>query len=427
MPASPSPLGALLLVGLAAGAPTVALPARGGGADERDRVQEKGVPGPGAEQAPLRLDDDLLPYPREGDLGRIAAIERGLAWLATKQSSRDGAVEVGDAEPGQRAPLAVTSLAALAWMSGGSTLTRGAHQENVRRAVEYLLASTHRSADEFPGYIEDRGDNISRTHGHGLATLALAQAYTVSPATPLGKRIGETLELAVERIVSSQGAEGGWYYSAARSIQHEGSVTVSMVQAMRAANDVGIRVNPAAVAEAVAYVTRLQVMELEVRDDPAADDVEEERRRARQTLGGFKYGLDDPQTSIALTAAGLVTLQASGTYDGPRIDEGYDFIWRKLLEREEDGPKAPDPFPYYERFYLSQALWHHRDTSHYRRWAEPLMRQLCGSQEPSGAWQDLRVGTGGMKFVNRYGSAYATACNVLFLALPDDTLPLFHR
>jgi len=399
----------------------------GARADERGKGGEPALKRelPGAAQ--LSGDDSLLPYPREGDAEREAAIRRGLAWLATRQSSRDGSIEVGDAEPGQRAPLAVTSLAALAWMSGGSTLTRGEHQENVKRSVEYLLASTHRTSDDFPGFIEDRGDNISRTHGHGLATLALAQAYTVSPNTPLGKRIGETLLVAIERIQDSQGAEGGWYYSAGRSIQHEGSVTVAMVQALRAANDVGIRVDPKVVAEAVEYVTRLQVMELPTEDDPAVEDQEAERKRARQTLGGFKYGLDDPMTSIALTAAGLVTLQASGTYDGPRIDEGYDYIWRKLLERAEDGASAANPFPYYERFYLSQALWHHRDTSHYRRWAEPLMRELCAEQETQGSWQDVRFSSSGRRALNRYGAAYATASNVLFLALPDDTLPLFHR
>ena len=398
-----------------------------GPADERSKSTAPAKGGLLLAGRQLPQDDSLRPYPQEGDAERITSISRGLKWLATRQSSRDGSIEVGDAGPGERAPLAVTSLAALAWMSGGSTLTRGEHQEQVRRAVEYLLASTHRASDEFPGFIEDRGDNISRTHGHGLATLALAQAYTVSPNTPLGKRIGETLLIAIERIEGSQGAEGGWFYSAARSIQHEGSVTVAMVQALRAANDVGIRVDPGAVAEALDYVTRLQVMKLSSQDDPAVDDKKAARKRARQTLGGFKYGLDDPQTSIALTAAGLVTLQASGSYDGPRVEEGYDFIWRKLLEREEDGAAAPDPFPYYERFYLSQALWHHRDTSHYRRWAEPVMRRLCASQEPSGAWKDIRVGSNGLKLVNRYGAAYATACNVLFLALPDDTLPLFHR
>ena len=100
-------------------------------------------------------------------------------------------MEVGDAETANRAPLAVTSLAALAWMAGGSSPTRGPYQENVTRAIEYLLASLHRSSDKYPGYIEDREDPISRTHGHGFATLALAHAYTMSPRSALGKRIGE--------------------------------------------------------------------------------------------------------------------------------------------------------------------------------------------------------------------------------------------
>ncbi|MEM9382371.1 MAG: prenyltransferase/squalene oxidase repeat-containing protein [Planctomycetota bacterium] len=373
------------------------------------------------QESAAALDPDLLPYPVEGDAARLKSIERGLRWLASRQTARDGSVEVGDAEPGQRAPLAVTSLAALAWMSGGSTPTRGEYQQNVRRAIEYLLACTHRSADEYPGYIQDRGDPISRTHGHGLATLALAQAYTVSPSTALGRRIGETLKLAVQRIVVSQGSEGGWEYHPYRSIQHEGSVTVSLVQALRAANDVGVRVDPEVIDRAVDYIRRIQVMEV---PESSADG---EAPSARAQLGGFRYGLDDPKTSIALTAAGLTTLQATGVYTGPRIDEGYDFIWRQLAIRAEDGTLATDGFPYYERFYLSQALWQHRDTSHYRRWAEPIMRELVASQADSGSWDDVRYGPKGRKFINRYGAAYATSCNVLFLALPDDTLPLFHR
>lgn len=55
------------------------------------------------------------------------------------------------------------------------------------------------------------------------------------------------------------------------------------------------------------------------------------------------------------------------------------------------------------------------------------MRGLCDSQEASGSWQDVRFAASGRKLMNRYGAAYATASNVLFLALPDDTLPLFHR
>ncbi len=358
-------------------------------------------------------DPELRPYPQEGDEERIVAIERGLAWLATRQESRDGSMAVGDANPKGRAPLAVTALSALAWMAGGSTPTRGLHQKNVSRAVEYLLANTQRDADPYPGYIKDQGDELSRTHGHGLATLALAEAFTVSPNSALGRRIGETLQAAVRRIEDSQGAEGGWYYEPYRTIQHEGSVTVSLLQALRAADDVGIHVNPDTIARAVDYMGKLQILDTKDLGDES-------------TLGGFRYGIGDSKTSIALTAAGLATLQAAGVYSGPAFDEGYDYVYRQLLARSDQPSGNEAAFPYYERFYLSQALWHLRDTKRYRAWAEPQMRLLLAEQEPSGAWPDVRY-VRGMAQRNMYGASYATACNVLFLALPDDTLPMFHR
>lgn len=370
-------------------------------------------------------DPELAPYPGAREAERLRAIRRALDWLATRQETRDGSVQVGDAAADQRAPLAVTSLAALAWISGGSTTTRGPHQSNIRRAVEYLLANTERATDTYPGFIHDRGDNLSRTHGHGLATLALAQAYTVSPGSPLGGRIRTSLVAAVERIAVSQGAEGGWYYDPVRTIQHEGSVTVALVQALRAANDVGIRVDADVVARAVDYVTRLQVLELGEADTSANPG--QQKAAARRRLGGFQYALDDPKTSVALTAASLATLQAAGVYEGRKIDEGYDYIWRQLTIRAEEPGANAAPFPYYERFYLSQALWFHRETKHYRRWAEPLMEELIDTQASNGSWRDLRKDGGGRTVADRYGAAYATSCNVLFLALPDATLPLFHR
>ncbi|QDV08587.1 hypothetical protein Poly30_41400 [Planctomycetes bacterium Poly30] len=358
-------------------------------------------------------DPELRPYPSEGDGERVESIRRALDWLASRQESRDGSMAVGDASADSRAPLAITAFTALAWMAGGSTLNRGPHQQNVTRAIEYLLASVQGDADPYPGFIEDQGDKLSRTHGHGLATLALAEAYTVSPGTPLGRKIGEALKAAVNRIEISQGAEGGWYYEAYRSIQHEGSVTVALLQALRAADDVGVHVNPDTIARAVDYMGKLQILELRQGEDSSK-------------LGGFRYGLGDPKTSVALTAAGLATLQAAGVYSGPAFEEGYDYLWRQLLVRSENPIGNESPFPYYERFYLSQALWHLRDTKRYRAWAEPEMRELLGLQLANGSWQDVRYANG-MAQRNLYGAVYATACNVLFLALPDDTLPVFHR
>lgn len=388
----------------------VALVASASAADDRapsrdlsSTLPQEGAPTPEREVGmPVALDEP-----------RARAIERGLDWLATRQDERDGSILVDDADQGQRAPLAVTSLAALAWMSGGSTPTRGPHQDNVTRAVEYLLACVHRSADEYPGYIEDREDAISRTHGHGLATLALAQAYTVSPRSPLGERIGEALVAAVRRIEASQGTEGGWQYEPYRTLDHEGSVTVALVQALRAAQDAGVEVDSDVIAKAVDYVKRLQVL--------GADEVGKGR------LGGFRYGLSDPRDSLPLTAAALSTLQAAGVYEGKQIEEGYAYVWRKVRLREDEPGDHESAFPYYERFYLSQALWHHRDPRLYSEWAGAAAADLIARQEDPGSWDDVRHASGGHRVLNRYGSAYATAFNVLFLALPDGFLPAFQR
>ena len=41
------------------------------------------------------------------------------------------------------------------------------------------LADMAPGSDE-RGYIASQGDKVSRTHGHGFATLAIAQAYGMS-------------------------------------------------------------------------------------------------------------------------------------------------------------------------------------------------------------------------------------------------------
>jgi len=372
-------------------------------------VQERGVtevPGPTLAEAPwssASVDD---------------AVRRGLEHLARQQLPATGEVALGADAGGERARVAVTALAALAWMSGGSTTNRGPHQTNVTRAVEYLLACTERVGDEHPGYIHDRQDSISRTHGQGLAAMALAEAYTLSPESTLGRRLADTLALAVRRIEISQGAEGGWYYEPFRTAAHEGSVTVSLVQALRAARNAGVLVDADVIARAVKYLERSQSKE---RGPDGA---------LPRDFGGFRYSLVDHQTSVALTAAGLSTLHATGVYDGPVVRDGYDYIWRKLAAREVDlarGDTSAHPtFPFYERFYLSQALWQNPNRTVFQRWAADEFPRLVAVQRADGSWEDVRYAAGA-RVIGRYGASYATATNCLVLSLPESQLPVFAR
>lgn len=335
------------------------------------------------------------------------AIERALAFLATQQAVMpDGSFPARLGK--DHSPIGVTALGALAYMAGGSTPTRGPYSKDLTRALRYLLDHQAAAGEKYEGYISAPEDQQSQTHGHGLATLAFAQAYSISPNSPLGRDLAPALQLAVKRIEESQGLEGGWHYYEYRSTEHEGSVTVCHVQALRAARNVGVRVEPQVIQRAVEYVKKLQT-----------------------ETGGFKYSFSQPETSVALTAACLGTLQATGIYEGREIEEGYDYIWRELGIRAEDEAKgdwtSQPIFPFYERFYLSQALWQHQDPEVFKRWSEKETQRVLVHQDPNGSWPDERSDGRDRRGPGRFGTCYATSMNVLYLSVPEGILPIFRR
>ena len=336
-----------------------------------------------------------LPSQIERDAVR-EAIDRALAFLAAQHDLEpDGSFPAGQKET--YSPVGVTALGALAFLSTGNQVGRGPYAQEVEQAIDYLLSRVAPKGDERAGYISDEADHHSRMHGHGLATLALAQAYGLSPRTPRGRRIAAALTAAVDCIERTQTVDGGWYYEPVRQSEHEGSITVCLLQALRAAKEAGIEVDTKVIARAIDYVKRLQNKD-----------------------GGFRYTLDLDRPSVALTGACLGTLHAAGTYEGTVVDEGYAYIWRELAvrdvarERGQGGDLAK--FPYYERFYLGQALWQHPDAEVYPRWADKERPRVLVTQERDGSWKSTA-----------YGSSYATAMNVLFLALPEGLLPIFQR
>jgi hypothetical protein len=349
-------------------------------------------------------DPDLSALFEEGP--ERSAIDRGLAYLAEQQRfTKDGSFPAGEAH----VPVGVTALCALALMADGNSPNRGAYRLELAKALDYLISKRKPADHEHAGFIADVSDNKSRTHGHGLATLALAQAYSMSPGSARGKRMAAALQAAVERIEVSQGIDGGWEYSPTRSADHEGSVTVCLVQGLRAAHNVGIYVDTKVIARAIEYVKKLQ-----------------------NDSGGFRYASfgSNQKVSVAMTGACLSTLHATGIYDGTQVDDGYDYIWRKLMardmERERAGLGEEPLFPFYERFYLSQALWQHPDESVFETWAASERRTILLSQDADGSWPDRHF-TGHGWIEGRYGKAYATAMNCLFLSLPAGLLPIFQR
>jgi hypothetical protein len=322
-----------------------------------------------------------------------AALERGLAFLAQAQTrTEDGSLPRLEGQ--QDVTVAVTALAALSFMAGGSTPERGLHSREVARAIDFLLARADMSGSPTHGYISNgASEPTARMHGHGFAALALAQAYTMSPSGARGERVARTLEAAVRRIEASQSVEGGWFYSPTANIEHENSVTVVQLQALRAAHNCGVQVDSRVVRTAVDYI-----------------------RRCQSEDGAFRYALDPTQkTSIALTAAGLATLHSAGVYEGPEVRRATDALWRRITARGEGKERAAD-FPHYERLYVAIALWTMPDQRGFVRWFEESAANAVREQRADGGWGD-----------ERYGACYATAMNCLVLSMPDGLLPLFER
>lgn len=363
----------------------------------RARAEDQRGPGSGAPQAsaPRSLVDEPFSAGDESSERARAAFESGLTYLATQQRSQQDGTFPRDGGTNY-VPVPLAALGALALMAGGSTPERGPHSEPVARAIDYLLDH----ADMNPtaparGYIASEGDPISRMHGHGFATVALAMAWTESRKSPRGERLGEVLASAVDVIESSQGLEGGWYYEPRRGVEHENSVTVVLLQALRSARNVGIEVDSAGIARAVEYVGRCQTED-----------------------GEYHYTLDRTSpSSIALTAAGITTLHAAGRYDVPELMRANTALAQQRARREEKrGALATDKYPHYERLYVALALWTARDTQQFQRWYACELERLLGEQAPDGSWHDAD-----------FGDCYATAMNCLVLALPQQLLPLFER
>jgi len=101
------------------------------------------------------------------------AVEGGLKRLASLQDANTGKFAMGG---GGGITIAVTALSGLALMASGSTPEKGPYSTHIQKAIDYLLSCQ----DPNTGYITGAQDG-SRIHGHGYATLLLAQAYGAQP------------------------------------------------------------------------------------------------------------------------------------------------------------------------------------------------------------------------------------------------------
>jgi hypothetical protein len=342
-------------------------------------------------------------------------VTKGLKRLADLQDSNGAFTRGGQGG----VMIAITSLSGLALLASGSTPDKGPYATNIRRTIDWLLATQDRNTGYFTG--ENDG---SRIHGHGYATLFLAQAYGAMEGQKDKVRLEKSLQAAVERISKGQTQFGGWGYVPDDLTWDEGSTTVCCIQALRAASDAGIKVEKKTIQNAIKYMYDTA----ERRDFMHAGE--------EHTGYTFKYSLASGwnSDSYALCAAAIATLNGIGVYATGATWNEHDigkvyagglkwlrFKFDDFIGRRKAGQGSLDVSHfYYAHFYAAQAMWNAPEEVYFDEYFPKLRDLLVDEQKRNpannGGWPS-----------QSYGEAYTTAFALLILQVPYQLLPLYAR
>jgi squalene cyclase len=358
--------------------------------------------------------------PERGEVGRtdgrpievteehMAAVERGLAWLAANQEL-DGSwrgkvgykLNTDYRSTADEGHVGVTALACMAFLAGGHVPGRGAYGDVVERGLGFVLGSAQED-----GYLTRSG---TRMYSHAFATLFLAEIYGMTHREDVRKK----LQKAVDFIVDTQNEEGGWRYVPFAQ-DSDMSIVVCQVLALRAARNIGIRVPKATVDRAASYVVDSAVKESRGVPFNAYPDI----------VGSFLYQKEQhgSRSSFPLTAAGVTALHGVGIYSDQAIRRGLDYLRAHLYEFDQDfGRRAGGHyFFWYGHYYGVQAMYtagSSAEISYWEPYFEEVRRELYSMQNADGSWPN-RTGP---------GPAFGTAMAVLILEIPYRYLPIFQR
>lgn len=346
-----------------------------------------------------------------------STIDRGLQWLAKKQY-RDGHWE---AEQGHY-PIPMTALAGLALMAEGSNTHQGKYQQEIDRAVDYLVSRYNKKTGQI-GRPDDAREQARYMYGHGFATLFLSMVYGEENEATRRKELERVLVGAVEFIGKAQTSLGGWgYVSAAENDNFdEGSVTITQLQALRAAKDAGIPVPKEIIDKAKKYLEKSTVMTSGDGKDPKAE---------AGVIYSLRYGSGNVRAP--LTAAAIACSFSANEYDSVQALQWLNYCQRHIpIDRT-----GRDSFGHWEytHFYFSQVIFVLGEDRHAKLRPDLLnektgrglltwskYRGICfeyiaSRQQPDGSWNH---GT--------YGPIYTTALHLLILQLDKGNLPIFQR
>lgn len=343
-----------------------------------------------------------------GDSGSENAVNLGLAWLASVQST-DGSWDptggkgtrfesgINDSWGNEMRPP-ISSLCVLPFLAAGHTPKDGEYADTVEKALNYWMRSQQTS-----GCFASTGAS-QQMYTHTVATLMMCEAYGLTGNDDYRR----SAERAVRFLERTQNAKGGWTYTAAitgtrASQRSDLSITCWAVMALKSARAVGIGVSAACWN---AMVDLFDKMSLDTGETYYADE--------------WPYAW---RKGVGMTGVGLV---ARTILDADRFAAKNAAAKRLLLEQKPQWknflkPSNGSAEPNFETFYgwyngtLGMFLATDGNGPDWEAWNSALKASLLANQELAakrhiGSWDpvDSWIGPVG-------GRLYSTACAVLCL------------
>jgi hypothetical protein len=281
------------------------------------------------------------------------AVAAALSWFARHQNS-DGSWSIDGyarhckdrtckGEGTVNSPTAATAMALLPFLAAGQThQTKGPYQKAIHNGLFWLVKNQRGD-----GNLASR--SAAAMYSHGLASIALCEAYGISK----DKQIGAAAQRAIDYIESAQDREGGgWRYSPGQP--GDTSVVGWQVMALKSGQMAGLNVSSSVLEGARAFL----------------------KSTAKGAKGGqFSY-MPESNPSAAMSSVGLLCTQYLGaSRNHPAISDGMVYLMRNL-------PKPERRNTYY--WYYATQVMHNLPGPEWDAWNRQMRRTLIESQIKEG-------------------------------------------
>jgi len=310
------------------------------------------------------------------------AMERGADFLFTSQQP-NGALSRARAD-------AMTALGIMALASMGHQPTDpGKYGQALRKALGFILRERPpRIFNDDPNLVYFGTSN--GMYEHGITALCLTEMLGMGVGKKQETRLREVCRKALNLILWSQSRaksspkyRGGWRYS---PISHDSdlSITAWQLLALRSGKGAGMDVPKDAIDAAVRYL-----------------------KRSYSSQGGKKGCAYVPGSSpsLAMAAAGLLSLQICGEYDSPEANGSAEWLSKQ---------NAIGGHFYYSTYYYSQAM-QKRGGNVATKAREVVEKSLLEKPKENGSWN------------GRHGPIYCTAMAMLSLSVKYHYLPIYQH